>query len=513
MSDKPFRVLLDLTDLKIQSFKYVWISISPREIRTIANFKMCLLQKINLAREDIKLFVRDGLLLEEETIAVLREDDTVKVQYEGQISYVQDPPVSNLSPEQKKSRKRYFDECSQKEAAENTKKHKRSKSMVINKDEVMSTDTNINSKTKHSLSHGENRNNKIQDLEESASFSSEAVSNLARKSKKKKAPELEKISCQDNSSKSKISTNDLLINSNSNKNAANDSKENYVQSSITEAAAESTVGATNNCKKKKRKRSRKRKQGTEPAAVIDVSCPVDPGSVFKSALNTFKSSKRKHIIFSSPNPHTEPVYSESTDLITLDYDESENNLNISSETYNKENSSLIEPQISFTKASTPAQANGNVDPNWDVSLMPNENTKYTNHASCSTEKAVKPKDKGIIEEDVTLNKICKSLEKENLNYADFPPLTSQPEIGAYIAYKVLELDQNYSPTVSEYREGVVQSIDLQTDEMVIQLLKHHIKPGRIGKFENLREDEMPFPEIKKEDSVSWTALIEPKLLS
>lgn len=78
MAEKPFRVLLDLTELHIESFKYVWICVSPRELKTIADFKQSLLQKVNLGSVNIKLFVRDGLLLDEETIIVLREDDTVK---------------------------------------------------------------------------------------------------------------------------------------------------------------------------------------------------------------------------------------------------------------------------------------------------------------------------------------------------------------------------------------------------------------------------------------------------
>lgn len=78
MSDKPFRVLLDLTELHLRDLKYVWINVSPRELKTIADFKQLLLHKINIEKADVKLFVRDGRLLDEETVSVLREDDTVK---------------------------------------------------------------------------------------------------------------------------------------------------------------------------------------------------------------------------------------------------------------------------------------------------------------------------------------------------------------------------------------------------------------------------------------------------
>lgn len=77
MADKSFRVLLDVTDLYLENFKYVWINVSPRELKTISEFKKYVLRKINL-EQDVQLFVRDGLLLEEETVVVLREDDTVK---------------------------------------------------------------------------------------------------------------------------------------------------------------------------------------------------------------------------------------------------------------------------------------------------------------------------------------------------------------------------------------------------------------------------------------------------
>lgn len=77
MTDKCFRVLLDVTDLYLENLKYVWINVSPRELKTISEFKKYVLRKIKL-EQDVQLFVRDGLLLEEETIVVLREDDTVK---------------------------------------------------------------------------------------------------------------------------------------------------------------------------------------------------------------------------------------------------------------------------------------------------------------------------------------------------------------------------------------------------------------------------------------------------
>ncbi|XP_054709142.1 uncharacterized protein LOC129218845 [Uloborus diversus] len=64
-TDKPFRILLDLTELHVEGFKYVWINASPREMKTISDLKSDLLKKLNLKRHDIKLFVRDGLLLDE----------------------------------------------------------------------------------------------------------------------------------------------------------------------------------------------------------------------------------------------------------------------------------------------------------------------------------------------------------------------------------------------------------------------------------------------------------------
>lgn len=78
LADKPFRVLLDVTELHNNNFKYVWLNICPLKLKTISDFKKSVREKLNLGDKHIKLFVREGLLLDQETIIILRENDTVK---------------------------------------------------------------------------------------------------------------------------------------------------------------------------------------------------------------------------------------------------------------------------------------------------------------------------------------------------------------------------------------------------------------------------------------------------
>ncbi|GFQ88407.1 coilin_N domain-containing protein [Trichonephila clavata] len=104
-----------------------------------------------------------------------------------------------------------------------------------------------------------------------------------------------------------------------------------------------------------------------------------------------------------------------------------------------------------------------------------------------------------------------NLNKEVINWnskficSDCPPLDSFPGVGIPIAFKILELDESYSPVISHYREGIVTAVNPQTDELEIKLFQPEVKQGKTGKFENLYLDEFPSCEM----TLQWSTLIDP----
>ncbi|KAM7297011.1 hypothetical protein ISCGN_022165 [Ixodes scapularis] len=79
------------------------------------------------------------------------------------------------------------------------------------------------------------------------------------------------------------------------------------------------------------------------------------------------------------------------------------------------------------------------------------------------------------------------------SYADFPKLKTPPRVGDAIAFKVLELDANYCPNVSGYKEGKVLHHNTRTDMLRIELRVPEVKATYNGKFELEvpEEDEAP----------------------
>ncbi|KAG8201766.1 hypothetical protein JTE90_012825 [Oedothorax gibbosus] len=105
------------------------------------------------------------------------------------------------------------------------------------------------------------------------------------------------------------------------------------------------------------------------------------------------------------------------------------------------------------------------------------------------------------------------LENSAASYTEYPLIKATPPMGAHIAFKLLELDENYSPVISDYKEGVIKSRNPKSEELEIELINVEIKPGRTGKFENLKEDEEPPEEVIEKVIVPWPSLIEPRLIS
>ncbi|KAG0429617.1 hypothetical protein HPB47_023443 [Ixodes persulcatus] len=99
------------------------------------------------------------------------------------------------------------------------------------------------------------------------------------------------------------------------------------------------------------------------------------------------------------------------------------------------------------------------------------------------------------------------------SYADFPKLKTPPRVGDAIAFKVLELDANYCPNVSGYKEGKVLHHNTRTDMLRIELRVPEVKATYNGKFELEVPEEDEAPPVEEILELLWSELLDPVLLS
>ncbi|XP_029014866.1 coilin [Betta splendens] len=104
------------------------------------------------------------------------------------------------------------------------------------------------------------------------------------------------------------------------------------------------------------------------------------------------------------------------------------------------------------------------------------------------------------------------------DYSSMPLLAAPPQVGQKIAFKLLELTENYSPEVSEYKEGRIVSFDPTTKQIELELLHVSEAPTEPGKFDLVYQN--PDGTERVEYAVSrgawvterWDSLLEPRLI-
>ncbi|CAB1350209.1 unnamed protein product, partial [Coregonus sp. 'balchen'] len=69
------------------------------------------------------------------------------------------------------------------------------------------------------------------------------------------------------------------------------------------------------------------------------------------------------------------------------------------------------------------------------------------------------------------------------DYSEMPLLAAPPQVGQKIAFKLLELTENYTPEVSEYKEGKIIHFDHSTKQIELELLSAYQAPVEPGKFD------------------------------
>ncbi|KAF7644516.1 hypothetical protein LDENG_00220900 [Lucifuga dentata] len=104
------------------------------------------------------------------------------------------------------------------------------------------------------------------------------------------------------------------------------------------------------------------------------------------------------------------------------------------------------------------------------------------------------------------------------DYSSMPLLAAPPQVGQKIAFKLLELSENYTPEVSEYKEGKILSFDPTTKQIEVEVLNASEAPVEPGKFDLVYQN--PDGTERVEYAVSrgtlvtesWDSLLLPRLI-
>ncbi|XP_006017467.1 coilin, partial [Alligator sinensis] len=112
------------------------------------------------------------------------------------------------------------------------------------------------------------------------------------------------------------------------------------------------------------------------------------------------------------------------------------------------------------------------------------------------------------------------VEVPKRDYSVLPLLAAPPQIGEKIAFKCLELTENYTPEVSDYKEGKIVSWNAESRQIEIEILssssnKSVKEPGKFDLvYQSADGAETIEYAVSQETKVteSWDALIEPRLI-
>ncbi|XP_040857022.1 coilin isoform X1 [Ochotona curzoniae] len=110
------------------------------------------------------------------------------------------------------------------------------------------------------------------------------------------------------------------------------------------------------------------------------------------------------------------------------------------------------------------------------------------------------------------------VETHKKDYSLLPLLAAAPQVGEKIAFKLLELTSNYSPDVSDYKEGKILSHNPETEQVDIEILSSLPALKEPGKFDLVYHNENGTEVVEyavtqeKKITVFWRELIDPRLI-
>ncbi|XP_072415154.1 uncharacterized protein, partial [Chiloscyllium punctatum] len=105
------------------------------------------------------------------------------------------------------------------------------------------------------------------------------------------------------------------------------------------------------------------------------------------------------------------------------------------------------------------------------------------------------------------------------DYSKLPLLAAPPEVGERIAFKMLELSENYTPELSDYKEGRIVSYNASTQEVELCLdsvsTERSKEPGKFDLIYPTKngEDVVEYAVARQPQvTESWSTLVEPRLI-
>ncbi|XP_031323952.2 coilin isoform X1 [Camelus dromedarius] len=110
------------------------------------------------------------------------------------------------------------------------------------------------------------------------------------------------------------------------------------------------------------------------------------------------------------------------------------------------------------------------------------------------------------------------VETHKKDYSLLPLLAAAPQVGEKIAFKLLELTSDYSPDVSDYKEGKILSHNPETQQVDIEILSSLPAVKEPGKFDLVYHNESGAEVVEyavtqeKRITVFWRELIDPRLI-
>ncbi|XP_061568097.1 coilin [Cololabis saira] len=109
--------------------------------------------------------------------------------------------------------------------------------------------------------------------------------------------------------------------------------------------------------------------------------------------------------------------------------------------------------------------------------------------------------------------------RQERDYSTMPLLAAPPQVGQKIAFKLLELTENYTPEISEYKEAKMVKFDPTTKQVELELLHaSKVAPVEPGKFDlvyqNADGSEHVEYAVTRGSWVTerWESLVEPRLV-
>ncbi|XP_062874876.1 coilin [Trichomycterus rosablanca] len=104
------------------------------------------------------------------------------------------------------------------------------------------------------------------------------------------------------------------------------------------------------------------------------------------------------------------------------------------------------------------------------------------------------------------------------DYDALPLLAAPPAVGTKIAFKLLELTENYTPQVSDYKEGKVVGLNPSTSMIELELLTKSHTPAEPGKFDLVYQNPDGSEHVEYAVTLGsqlterWESLLEPRLI-